>query len=567
MSADEDKKFNDEDFQLKDWLVSRGVDRTKAEKAEPTLLASGFDMPSTLLGITVEELTKINKTISDKQAKLSVALIRHLHNKLQQQQIPQQIPQQDVTAAWEFGASTAIPDLSTVSTATKIKNLVFAPPSNNPAAVSQHYFQKWKSVISEDVLRLYFRPVATHETCEILALYISTLLLLPDAIVGENEDGYHSRIDQCVTTPMKRFAPSFTLQRNCSQDSSSHCLYRPDFTATLLGRGCFFRGEEKKSGSSEDPRAELHEKLGKIWPFPGLPFVLGYFSVGVNLTFACVYKDRTVPLGNPLQLDQVQDRLECWNAVRNITRIMKYMASTALSILPYDLQDIRKGSPQGTDWERTISFSGGHVQKCIHLRDEQTENKAKRLYEVLSILQRGVDGVQPIVSFKFSSSVADKRKRRKVPPTFFIVATFGASIERVENTDHLRRIVVFLLNMKRRLESLGITHRDIRLPNILSNSTTNQLGLIDWDDSVKGLHNLPNADVAHLDPKSHAPEMFGEGRTHDHTVDLWSIGYLIQKNSTLADEPLRLLMNEFVKPANQRPVVTEEMVAMLARVE
>ena len=58
MSADEDKKFNNEDFQLKDWLVSRGVDRTKAEKAEPPLLAGGFDE----LGITVEELTEINNT-------------------------------------------------------------------------------------------------------------------------------------------------------------------------------------------------------------------------------------------------------------------------------------------------------------------------------------------------------------------------------------------------------------------------------------------------------------------------------------------------------------------------
>ena len=93
MSADEDKKFNNKDFQLKDWLASRGVDRTKAEAAEPPLLAGGFDMPSTLLGITVEQLTEMNKTISDDESKLSVALIRHLHNKLQRQD--KQSQQQD----------------------------------------------------------------------------------------------------------------------------------------------------------------------------------------------------------------------------------------------------------------------------------------------------------------------------------------------------------------------------------------------------------------------------------------------------------------------------------------
>mmetsp|Transcript_28040 Transcript_28040/g.58714 ORF Transcript_28040/g.58714 Transcript_28040/m.58714 type:complete len:247 (-) Transcript_28040:309-1049(-) len=242
---------------------------------------------------------------------------------------------------------------------------------------------------------------------------------------------------------------------------------------------------------------------------------------------------------------------------------MKFMATNAPSISPYDLQDIRKGRPETTDWERTISFSGGHVQKSIYLRDEHTCDKVNRLIEVLSILQNGVDGVQPIISFNFSSSVADKRKRRRVPPTLYIVTAFGVATERVERTDHLRCIVVFLLNMKVALNSLGITHRDLRLSNILRNSATNQLGLIDWDDSVKGLHNLPNADVAHLDPASHAPEMFVEGGTHDHTVDLWSIGWLMQKNITHADESLRSLMNEFMKPANQRPEVTATMIAML----
>lgn len=475
---------------------------------------------------------------------------------------PQQIPQQDVSMAWEAAVSTAITDLSSLTTTDQIKNFVFAPP-DNAACVSEYVFQNWKSVVTEDVLRLYFRPVTTHETCERLALYISNLLLLPAPIVGENEDGYHSRIDQCVTSPMTWFAPSFTIRRNSSQDSSSSPLLRPDLSATIYARGCFFRGEEKKFGSSENPQAELYEKLHKVWPFPGLPFMLGYFSVGANLTFACVYKDRTVPLGNPLQLEQNQDRLKCWNAVRNITRIMKFMSNNTPSISPYDLQDIRKGMPEATDWERTISFSGGHVQKSIYLRDEHTADKVNRLIEVLSILKNGCDGVQPIISYNFSSSVADKRKRRRVPPTLYIVTAFGAATERVESTDHLRCIVVFLLKMKVTLNSLGITHRDLRLPNIVRNYTTKQLGLIDWDDSIKGLHNLPNADVAHLDSASHALEMFVEGGTHDHTVDLWSIGFLIRKNLSHADESLQSLMNDFMKPANERPEVTVTMIATL----
>lgn len=57
--------------------------------------------------------------------------------------------------------------------------------------------------------------------------------------------------------------------------------------------------------------------------------------------------------------------------------------------------------------------------------------------------------------------------------------------------------------------------------------------------------------------------MFVEGGTHDHTVDLWSIGFLIQNNLSHADASLQLLMNDFMKPANQRPEVTGEMIATL----
>lgn len=55
---------------------------------------------------------------------------------------------------------------------------------------------------------------------------------------------------------------------------------------------------------------------------------------------------------------------------------MKIMATPSISF--YDLQDIRKGGPEATDWERTISFSGGRVQKSIYLRDEHTCDKVNR---------------------------------------------------------------------------------------------------------------------------------------------------------------------------------------------
>jgi hypothetical protein len=42
--------------------------------------------------------------------------------------------------------------------------------------------------------------------------------------------------------------------------------------------------------------------------------------------------------------------------------------------------------------------------------------------------------------------------------------------------------------------------------------------LIDWDDSVMGIQNLDNAEVAHLDVTSHATETFVPHGQHDSSV-------------------------------------------------
>lgn len=220
------------------------------------------------------------------------------------------------------------------------------------------------------------------------------------------------------------------------------------------------------------------------------------------------------------------------------------------------MQDIVKLHSVPTDWSRKISFSGGHVLKLISLRDEQTQAKLDRLIAVLSILRNGVDGVQPIVSFNLSSSVHDRAKRRRTPPCLYQVTSFGVPMERVSCTDEFKTIVVFLLKTVKGLHGLGITHRDIRLPNIVENIDGNY-GLIDWDDSVRGLTNLPNSEDSHLAQNSHAPEMFVENGTHDRTVDLWSIGYLIHSSMEFTDAKLTTVRNGLMAEASHRMTITD----------
>ena len=459
----------------------------------------------------------------------------------------------DVSLAWTRSVSTAIRTMSDVGTNLQQLGAFLLEPPQVRARVDHAAFGSWKTLVPEETLLRYFEPVHGGDFCRALSIQISHLLFNPSIVVGENEDGCHSRLDQCITAFLNNFAPEFTLRRNSSRDSSSSPLLQPDFSATLPGHGCFFRGEEKKIGSDENPQAELYEKLQRVWPFPGLSYVLGYHSVGTVVTFSRVQVGSADDVTLPMRLDDASVRLECWNVVRNVARIIKFMALYSTSISPQDLQDIENGSTAGRDWTRIISFSGGHVQKQINLRGNETHERMKRVLAVLARIKDGVPGVQPIVSFNFSSSVVDSRKRRRVPPNFYLLTTLGEKIPMIKNTDHLRQVVRFLLQTIEELHHRGVTHRDIRLPNIVKSPVDGSYGLIDWDDSVNALHGLPNADVSHLERQSHAPEMFIEGGNHDRTVDLWSVGYLIDQNSEHADAGLNVLKTELLKAAPERP--------------
>mmetsp|Transcript_19348 Transcript_19348/g.53186 ORF Transcript_19348/g.53186 Transcript_19348/m.53186 type:complete len:301 (-) Transcript_19348:117-1019(-) len=294
-----------------------------------------------------------------------------------------------------------------------------------------------------------------------------------------------------------------------------------------------------------------------MWPFPGLPFVLGYYSVGATVTFCAVSKSDAQPLQElTLDLNNAQARLRCWNAVRNIARVIKFMASNSNSISPHDLQDLERTHSLPTDWCRKISFSGGHVLKQIYLRDGETQAKLEHCQAGLDILRNGIEGVQPLISVNLSSSVEDRTKHRRIPPCMYLVTTFGTPIARVSRTSELREIVRFLLTTVERLHNLRITHRDIRLANIVRNGDS--YGLIDWDDSVLGLESLSNADVAHLVKETHAPEMFVENGTHDRTVDIWSIGYLVHSQMEYADTALVQLKERLMREQpHLRPSITE----------
>lgn len=71
-------------------------------------------------------------------------------------------------------------------------------PPTTKARVSQEAFDAWKAEISETDLLDYFQPVSGGNSCRKLSYHIVALLLSPTRIMGENEDGYHGRLDECI---------------------------------------------------------------------------------------------------------------------------------------------------------------------------------------------------------------------------------------------------------------------------------------------------------------------------------------------------------------------------------
>mmetsp|Transcript_13595 Transcript_13595/g.29850 ORF Transcript_13595/g.29850 Transcript_13595/m.29850 type:complete len:315 (+) Transcript_13595:94-1038(+) len=81
---DDDKKFRSKS-ELEEWLKARGIDEDDVRQAAETLFAHGFNKPSTLWGISSDDLKEVG---------LSIPVARHFSNKLIIKQAQQQQPHQ-----------------------------------------------------------------------------------------------------------------------------------------------------------------------------------------------------------------------------------------------------------------------------------------------------------------------------------------------------------------------------------------------------------------------------------------------------------------------------------------
>ena len=89
--------------------------------------------------------------------------------------------------------------------------------------------------------------------------------------VGGTEDSFHSFWDDNIRKPIELLIPTGKSIRNSNQHTETRNLH-PDY-GFLLKNVCSFRGEEKGPEDSDDPKAELANKLN--WVYEPAPYMLG----------------------------------------------------------------------------------------------------------------------------------------------------------------------------------------------------------------------------------------------------------------------------------------------------
>jgi hypothetical protein len=152
-------------------------------------------------------------------------------------------------------------------------------------------------LLVEEVATLF--RVSKHQTAPSVLRTLESAILWTYEPKG-SESAFHSTWDINIALIMRLILVSGEIIRDSNKNTNT-ALKRPDY-GYLINNSCLFRGEEKPSGSSDNPEKELVEKLVDFRYQP-LEFILG-LSVTLlpSNKFSLIYPPRVSRYWSPCQL-------------------------------------------------------------------------------------------------------------------------------------------------------------------------------------------------------------------------------------------------------------------------
>jgi hypothetical protein len=374
-----------------------------------------------------------------------------------------------------------------------------------------------------EVCAKLFEPFAGEMSLDTSRMVYDVLNPRKSQSEHSTEDTYHHFWDSLIATVLARVSRGCYLRN--SNKSTSTRLCRPDLCFYYHKENvCIFRGEEKPDGEIRVPLNELHQKLDG-WIYDDAPYLLGYAAVGLQVELATIQKGEggkaSVQMVEHYDLDSLVDRLQLFLAILNLSTLFRPLSNKVKKHFALPEYGVLK-KENGVE----IHFGTRDVIKKYPTKFPTllVHSIIKHLKLVHSLMLNRC--VPNVVQLKRSNM---NKKRVTLAPLGYP--------EVPKDLKELVRALLDILDALVPMHQLRIVHRDLRWDNILRYCNGGQKWfIIDFDDSAqltkKGIGRIIHQakDAHHLDPDSHAPELYN-ARTHDEKVDIWSIGYLIQTSN------------------------------------
>ncbi|XP_019107973.2 uncharacterized protein LOC104906574 [Beta vulgaris subsp. vulgaris] len=345
---------------------------------------------------------------------------------------------------------------------------------------------------------------------------------------SSSRDSYIALWDDCINRVISKFCPfEIMFTRKQSSKSSSDESFGdqwPNLTG-MVKNLCLWRGEEtdqlRESQPFIDPSSSITKKMS--WTYNGIPYVLGYYAIGHNITFCALSPSdsssqesritRTdvysLDLSNPSE--RIKLLVPCW-------RIGILLASLAEKCIKnhcqsdYERQDLGDGNIIEMTTKTTTRF-------YLNKRRWQT---TKEIYSVLD--QRVVPHVEHLISYNEDElALVFKPRGVKTKP---------------KNMEQLVLALKQVAKALVALHDLSFMHRDLSWDKVLmimevnkedeASSSTEEWFVAGFEEAVGAPQINPVAmAVAVVEEREKYAAEMGRG-VHGVKVDVWGIGYLIK---------------------------------------
>ncbi|CAO2821074.1 unnamed protein product [Amaranthus hypochondriacus] len=434
-----------------------------------------------------------------------------------------------------------------------------APPKTLPTLFELSWYlqepppEEFRLPLRKDIYRdlpqgreLFFTTSANEPldsksfTIDILSSLIRTFPSIT-ASTSSTRDSYIALWDDCINRVIAKFCPfEMVFTRKTPYMSSVSKSFRdqwPNLTG-MVKNFCLWRGEEtdqlRESQPYIDPSSSITQKIS--WTYKGIPYILGYYAIGHNVTFCALSPPSPSPSSSSSSQDHTQitrTDLYSLDLSNPSERVKLLIPCWKIGIILASLAEKCIKNNCQSDYERQDLGEGNIIEMTTNMTTRYYPNTrrwqtTKEIYTVLD--QRVIPNVEHMISYE-EEELALVFKPRGVK-------------SKPKNMEHLVLALKQVAKVLVALHDLSFMHRDLSWEKVLminkaascsSSATVSAMAeeveegwfVAGFEEAVGAPQINPLVEVGSGEEREkYAPEM--SRGVHGVKVDVYGIGYLIK---------------------------------------